>query len=490
MASPKSTAKTAPAAHAANDSGAKAATWSKSSWRGDTFNKLHIPFDYPKDRLAALKHVEDDLERFPPLVFAGETQRLKAELARVAAGDAFLFQGGDCAESFSEHDAAYIMGFLHVFLQIAVVLTTAGSAHPLGGTPIVKVGRIAGQFAKPRSSLLEKQGEISLPSYRGDIINGPEFTEGARFPDPQRLLAAYRQSAATLNFIRSLIDGGYASLTNARKWVLTFEKSPVVAEYGRIVDGLAQAFATLEPFGGIPATTRAIHHTDFWTSHEALLLGYEEALTRQDSLLGTGDWYDTSAHMVWIGDRTRGLDHACIEFCRGIANPIGLKCGPSLKPAELIELIEKLNPTDEPGRLTLICRFGSDKVRASLPPLIEAVQQAKKTVVWSCDPMHGNTVSAKSGNREFKTRPFERIVDEINGFFDTHEKMGTYPGGVHVELTGKNVTECTGGGGGLTAENLGDQYDTLCDPRLNADQALELAFIIAGRLKKHRQRKG
>ena len=299
MASPKSTAKTAPAAHAANDSGAKAATWSKSSWRGDTFNKLHIPFDYPKDRLPALKRVEDDLERFPPLVFAGETQRLKAELARVAAGEAFLFQGGDCAESFSEHDAAYIMGFLHVFLQIAVVLTTAGSAHPLGGTPIVKVGRIAGQFAKPRSSPLEKQGEISLPSYRGDIINGPEFTEVARFPDPQRLLAAYRQSAATLNFIRSLIDGGYASLTNARKWVLAFEKSPVVAEYGRIVDGLAQAFATLEPFGGIPATTRAIHHTDFWTSHEALLLGYEEALTRQDTLLGTGDWYDTSrAHGV------------------------------------------------------------------------------------------------------------------------------------------------------------------------------------------------
>jgi 3-deoxy-7-phosphoheptulonate synthase len=501
MAAPQSEAKSSAAIRAAELPASNVPThaqtqgWTKNSWRDAAFNKIHIPFDYPTERLPALKQAEADLSKFPPLVFAGETKKLKTELARVAAGKAFLFQGGDCAESFAEHDAAYIMGFMHVFLQIAVVLTTAGSAHPLGDTPIVKVGRIAGQFAKPRSSPLEKVGEVSLPSYRGDIINGPEFTNVARFPDPQRLLQAYRQSAATLNFIRSLIDGGYASLTNAHKWVLAFEKSPVVAEYAKIVDRLTDAFATLEPFGGIPATTRAIHHTGFWTSHEALLLGYEEALTRQDTLLDArdpdaGKAFDTSAHMVWIGDRTRGLDHACVEFCRGIANPIGLKCGPSLKPAELIELIDKLNPHDEAGRLTLICRFGSDKVRTSLPPLIEAVQKAKRTVIWSCDPMHGNTISAKSGNREYKTRPFERIVDEINGFFDVHERLGTYPGGVHVELTGKNVTECTGGGGGLTADNLGQQYDTLCDPRLNADQALELAFMIAGRIKQYRQTNG
>jgi 3-deoxy-7-phosphoheptulonate synthase len=491
MASPKSTAKKAPAAAAANapaanDSGAKAATWSKSSWRGDRFNKIHIPFDYPD--VDALQKTEAQLGKFPPLVFAGETRRLKNELARVAQRKAFLFQGGDCAESFAEHDAQYIRGFLDVFLQIAVVLTVTTGMTPKGGVPIVKIGRVAGQFAKPRSSPTEKRGTEEWPSYRGDIINGPEFNQADRIPNPQRLLDAYRQSAATMNFLRALVDGGYASLTNAKKWVLDFEKSPVVDEYRAIMTRLASAFEALEPFGGIPESERTVHHTNFYTSHEALLLGYEEALTRQDTLLGTHEWFDTSAHMVWIGDRTRGLDHACVEYCRGIANPIGLKCGPSLKPAELVELIDKLNPRDEAGRLTLICRFGADKVRSHLPPLIEAVEKARKTVVWSCDPMHGNTISVKSGNREFKTRRLEDVKEEINGFFDIHETMGTYPGGVHVEMTSKNVTECTGGG--LTKDDLGQQYDTLCDPRLNADQSLELAFMVADRIKGYRHKQG
>lgn len=462
-----------------------------NSWREPRFNKLHVPLDYPESKHDELQRAETDLGKFPPLVFAGETNALKSELARVARREAFLFQGGDCAESFEEHDATYIMGFLHVFLQIAVVLTMAGSDKPLlKGTPIVKVGRIAGQFAKPRSSATETRDGRTLPSYRGDIVNGTGWSDTERYPDPRRLLQAYRQSAATLNFLRSMIDGGHASLTNARQWVLPFERSPVVAKYEAIVEQLTQAFSALERFGVVPDETRSIRHTDFWTSHEALMLQYEEALTRKDTLLGTGQWYDTSAHMVWIGDRTRGVDHACVEFCSGIANPIGMKVGPSMKPAELIELIEKLNPANEPGKLTLICRFGAGNVRAALPPLIEAVEKAKKSVIWSCDPMHGNTISVMSEGREYKTRTFESIVDEINGFFDVHETLGTYPGGVHVEMTSANVTECTGGASGPTKDDLGRLYVTKVDPRLNADQALELAFIIAGRIKQDREKQG
>ena len=489
MAAPHSEAKSAQANKAADDAGSASQRW--NSWRKPEFKSIHVPLDYPEGRLADLKRVEDDLFKYPPLVFAGETDALKAQLARVCAGDAFLFQGGDCAESFEEHDAGYIMNFLHLFLQISVVLTMAGSDKALvKGPPIVKIGRIAGQFAKPRSSPMEKRGDVSWPSYRGDIVNGPEFTEADRLPDPQRLLQAYRQSAATLNFLRSLIDGGHASLTNANKWVLKTEGKSVVARYDKILEQLTQAFSALERFGVVPDETRSINHTNLWTSHEALLLQYEEALTRRDTLLGTNKWYDTSAHMVWIGDRTRGLDHACVEFCSGIANPIGLKCGPSLKPDELVALTKRLNPANEPGKLTLICRFGAGKVRDLLPPLIDAVEKAKAKVVWSCDPMHGNTISVQSVGQEYKTRKFESIVGEIEGFFDVHEAKGTYPGGVHVEMTGKNVTECTGGERGLTNDDLKEMYHSRVDPRLNADQALELAFIIAGRIKTYRGKQG
>ena len=486
MLSSKSNPQTSLAEKAANDAGGASERW--DTWRRPGLDRKQVFLDYPD--VEALRSVEADLWKFPPLVFAGETDALKAQLARVANGEAFLFQGGDCAESFEEHDAGYILDFLHLFLQIAVVLTLSGGDKGMvKGPPVVKVGRIAGQFAKPRSSLKEKKGDVELDSYFGDIVNGPEFTKADRTPDPLRLLRAYRQSAATLNFLRSLIDGGHASLTNAHKWVLKSEGDTVKARYKAILEQLTQAFAALDRFGVEPHQSRSISHTDLWTSHEALLLPYEEALTRRDTLLGTNKWYDTSAHMVWIGDRTRSLDHACVEFCSGIANPIGLKCGPSIKANELVELTKRLNPENEPGKLTLICRFGADKVAELLPPLIEAVQKAGAKVVWSCDPMHGNTISVKADGREYKTRPFDRIMAEINGFFDVHEKMGTYPGGVHVEMTGKSVTECTGGSAGLTNDDLQRMYSSRVDPRLNANQALELAFLVADRIKKYGQRK-
>ena len=467
-----------------------AVRWTPSSWRSKA-NKVQIPV-YKSAQ--GLETVEQRLAKFPPLVFAGETMQLKRRLAMVANGEAFLFQGGDCAESFAEHDAQYILGFLHVFLQIAVVLTVEGGAAADGaeGAPIVKIGRIAGQFAKPRSSDIEKRGALSLPSYRGDIINAPEFEAAAREPDPQRLLQAYGQSAATLNFVRSLIEGGHASLANAEKWVLAFEKGEFVNRYHAMVKRLTDAFAALKPFGGIPDSTRTVHHTDIYTSHEALLLGYEQALTRQDSLLGTGKWFDTSAHMVWIGDRTRAPDHACIEFCRGIANPIGVKCGPSLQGDELLKVLDILDPqtaaapAGEPGRITLICRFGSDKVEKHLPALIRAVAKSGRSVVWSCDPMHGNTVTASEGR---KTRPFDRVMSEIKSFFAVHEAEGSYPGGVHLEMTGSNVTECTGGASGVSEKDLtGEGYATACDPRLNANQSLEAAFVIADLLRGYRGR--
>jgi 3-deoxy-7-phosphoheptulonate synthase len=428
--------------------------------------------DYPD--AAAFAEVEANLRNFPPLVFIKEVRDLKAKLAEVAAGDGFLLQGGDCAESFKEHKTDYIRDYFQLFLQMALILTF------IGNMKVVKVGRVAGQFAKPRSSPTEKQNGVELPSYRGDIINGPDFTAEARTPDPRRQLQAYRQSAATLNFLRALLDGGYASLDNAHRWELKFmEGTPIEARYAALADEIKRTVEINGLLGITPDNTLAMRTTSFYTSHEALLLSYEQALARRDEAMGSGECVATSGHFLWIGDRTRQPDGAHVEFCRGIVNPIGIKCGPSLDPDELLRLIEILNPKDEPGRLTLICRLGADKIEKQLPGLIRAVKRAGRTVVWSCDPMHGNTITA--GN--YKTRPFERIVSEVERFFTIHAGEGTYPGGVHLEITGQNVTECTGGALRITESDLARQYDTGCDPRLNAAQSLELAFQIAERLR-------
>ncbi|BAQ44194.1 MULTISPECIES: class II 3-deoxy-7-phosphoheptulonate synthase [Methylobacterium] len=445
--------------------------WTPTSWRRLPIQQ--VP-DYPDS--AALSAVERQLASFPPLVFAGEARKLKQNLAKVAAGEAFLLQGGDCAESFDEHSADNIRDFFRVFLQMALVLTFAG------GSPVVKVGRIAGQFAKPRSSPVETVDGVSLPSYRGDIVNGIGFSESERVPNPNRQTEAYRQSAATLNLLRAFATGGYANLENAHRWMLGFVKdSPQSSAYADLAQRMTETLDFMRAIGINPETHQEVRQTDFFTSHEALLLGYEEALTRVDST--SGDWYATSGHMLWIGDRTRQPDHAHIEFARGIKNPIGLKCGPSLKADDLIRLVDLLNPTEEAGRLTLICRFGADKVGDHLPALVRAVQREGRKVVWSCDPMHGNTVTASG----YKTRPFERVMKEIQGFFDIHQAEGTHAGGIHLEMTGKNVTECTGGARALTADDLRDRYHTYCDPRLNAEQALEVAFLTADLVKRERK---
>jgi len=445
-----------------------APTWAPDSWRSKPIVQVPV---YPDAR--ALADVEAKLATFPPLVFAGEARQLKKALGDVAAGYGFMLQGGDCAESFLEHRADNIRDFFRVFLQMAVVLTYAG------GQPVVKVGRIAGQFAKPRSAPTEKQGSRELPSYRGDIINGPEFTVEARTPDPQRQLEAYRQSAATLNLIRAFAMGGYADLERVHQWTLGFVKdSPQSHRYQELAARISETLVFMQACGITSDNTPQLRTTSVYTSHEALLLGLEQAMTRLDST--SGEWYATSGHMLWIGDRTRQPDHAHVEFCRGVRNPIGLKCGPSLEPDGLLKLIDLLNPNDEPGRLTLICRFGADKVEKQLPRLIRAVKQAGRTVVWSCDPMHGNTITAATG---YKTRPFERILAEVDSFFAVHRAEGTHAGGVHVEMTGQNVTECTGGAYAISEADLSDRYHTHCDPRLNADQSLELAFLIAERLK-------
>jgi len=423
--------------------------------------------------LSALKATEAQLATFPPLVFAGEARKLKKQLAAVAAGEAFLLQGGDCAESFAEHGADNIRDFFRVFLQMSVVLTFAGAQ------PVVKVGRVAGQFAKPRSSDSETKSGVTLPSYRGDIINGIEFDAKSRIPDPARQEMAYRQSAATLNLLRAFAQGGYASLENVHRWMLGFvADSPQGEKYESLANRITETMDFMKAVGITSETNYALRETDFYTSHEALLLGYEEALTRVDST--SGDWYATSGHMIWIGDRTRQPDHAHVEYCRGIKNPLGLKCGPSLTPDGLLELIDLLNPENEPGRLTLIARFGSDKVAEHLPKLVRAVKKEGRNVVWSSDPMHGNTIEAAG----YKTRPFDRILKEVQTFFEVHRAEGTHPGGIHVEMTGKNVTECTGGARAITAEDLQDRYHTHCDPRLNADQAIELAFLVSDLLKK------
>jgi 3-deoxy-7-phosphoheptulonate synthase len=447
------------------------APWAPDSWKSKPV--VQVP-DYPDK--AALAEVEAKLATFPPLVFAGEARQLKKSLGEVAAGNAFLLQGGDCAESFLEHRADNIRDFFRVFLQMAVVLTYAG------GSPVVKVGRLAGQFAKPRSSPTEKKGEVELPSYRGDIVNGAEFTAAARKPDPHRQLQAYRQAAATLNLIRAFAMGGYADLERVHQWNLGFvEDSPQGHRYQELANRISETLEFMRACGITSENTPQLRTTTVYTSHEALLLGFEQAMTRLDST--SGDWYATSGHMVWIGDRTRQPEQAHVEFCRGIKNPIGLKCGPSLEPDILLRLIDLLNPKDEPGRLTLICRFGADKVEKHLPRLIRAVGRAGRTVVWSCDPMHGNTITAASG---YKTRPFERILVEVQRFFEIHRGEGTHAGGIHVEMTGQNVTECTGGAWAITETDLSDRYHTHCDPRLNADQSLELAFLVAEQLKQER----
>jgi 3-deoxy-7-phosphoheptulonate synthase len=448
-----------------------ASRWTPDSWRQKPVEQSPA---YPD--AARLAAVEAQLAGFPPLVFAGEARKLKKALAGVAEGKAFLLQGGDCAESFAEHSADNIRDFFRVFLQMAVVLTFAGAL------PVVKIGRIAGQFAKPRSSDVETLNGVSLPSYRGDIVNDIAFTEASRVPDPERQLNAYRQSAATLNLLRAFATGGYANLENAHRWMLGFIKdSPQAARYEELAGRITEALDFMRACGIDPESHPEMRSTDFYTSHEALLLGYEQAMTRNDST--SGDWYATSGHMVWIGDRTRQPGNAHVEYCRGIKNPIGLKCGPSLGAEELVRLIDLLNPDNEAGRLTLICRFGAEKVADHLPKLIRAVEREGRTVVWSCDPMHGNTIKAANG---YKTRPFDRVMSEIRGFFAVHQAEGTIPGGVHLEMTGKDVTECTGGARAISEMDLHDRYHTYCDPRLNADQSIEAAFLIAGLLKTSR----
>ncbi len=434
-----------------------------------------MPDDYPD--AAALAAVEDELRRLPPLVFAGEARRLTALLRDVADGKAFLLQGGDCAESFKEFHADNIRDTFRLILQMAVVLTFAG------GKPVVKLGRIAGQFAKPRSEPTETIDGVTLPSYRGDNINGQAFDPIERAPDPQRLLKAYGQSAATLNLLRAFAGGGYADLYNLHRWTLGFvDGSPNGARYRELADKISDSLSFMQAVGVTPATHSDLHRVEFFTSHEALLLGVEEAMTRVDST--SGDWYDTSAHLVWIGERTRQLDGAHVEFCRGIRNPIAMKVGATLEPDALLRLIEVLNPHDVPGRLTLIGRFGHDRIASRLPALMRAVKQAGRRVVWSIDPMHGNTLKAANG---YKTRPFDRILSEVRSFIEVAGAEGVHPGGVHLEMTGQDVTECLGGARALTEHDLADRYHTHCDPRLNADQALELAFLVAERLRARRE---
>ena len=449
-----------------------AQTWSPNSWR-----KLPIRQQPNWPDEAALGRVEDKLKSFPPLVFAGEARSLKAQLGEVAEGRAFLLQGGDCAESFAEFHADNIRDTFRVLLQMAVVLTYGANC------PVVKVGRMAGQFVKPRSGDTETQDGVELPSYRGDMVNAIEFTPEARIPDPERLLQGYAQSASTLNLLRAFAQGGYADLHQVHRWNHGFvARSPQGERYQEMAERIGEALEFMEACGVTSATAPQLASTDFYTCHEALLLSYEQAMTRVDST--SGDWYDCSAHMLWIGDRTRQLDGAHVEFLKGVGNPVGLKAGPSLEADDLLRLIDALNPENEPGRLTLIARMGADKVEALLPPLVRAVKAEGRKVVWSCDPMHGNTVKSSSG---YKTRAVDRILAEVSGFFAVHQAEGTYAGGVHFEMTGQDVTECIGGAQEITESSLSDRYHTHCDPRLNASQALELAFLIAGSLKQERQ---
>jgi 3-deoxy-7-phosphoheptulonate synthase len=447
-------------------------SWTPASWRAKPAK--HVPTDYPD--AGAVAQVEQTLRGMPPLVFAGEARRLKSLLGEVAGGRAFLLQGGDCAESFKEFHADNIRDTFRLILQMAVVLTFAG------GKPVVKVGRMAGQFAKPRSSPVETIGGVELPSYRGDVINGMEFEAGARTPDPERLLKAYSQSAATLNLLRAFAGGGYADLYNIHRWTLGFVgDSPQGARYRELSEKISEALTFMAAIGVTPDTHPDLHRVEFFTAHEGLLLGFEEAMTRVDST--SGEWYDTSAHLLWIGERTRDLGGAHVEFFRGIKNPIGVKCGPTMEPDDLLRLAEVLNPRNEPGRLTLYGRFGAEKIGTRLPALMRATKAAGLSVVWATDPMHGNTLTAANG---YKTRPFDRILAEVKTFVEVARAEGVHPGGVHLEMTGQNVTECLGGARALTEGDLADRYHTHCDPRLNGEQALELAFLVAEKLKEER----
>ncbi|WP_334655846.1 class II 3-deoxy-7-phosphoheptulonate synthase [Sphingomonas panaciterrae] len=441
-----------------------ASNWAPHSWTSHEARQLP---DYPDQ--SALTAATDTLRSFPPLVFAGEARNLTAELARVAAGDAFLLQGGDCAESFAEFHPNNIRDTFRVILQMAVVLTYASKL------PVVKLGRMAGQFAKPRSAPTETIDGVELPSYRGDNVNDIGFTPESRTPDPKRMVQGYAQSAATLNLLRAFAQGGYANLAQVHRWTLDYMgRSPWAAKYAETADRIGEALDFMAACGIDPETVPQLAQTSFYTSHEALLLPYEEAMTRQDSL--TGDWYDTSAHFLWIGDRTRFEGSAHVEFLRGIGNPIGVKCGPTLELDVLLRLLDTLNPGRIPGRMTLITRYGHDKIEAAFPKLLRAVTREGHPVVWSCDPMHGNVVKAANG---YKTRPFERILAEVRGFFAVHRAEGTHAGGIHAEMTGQNVTECTGGAVDVTEQTLADRYHTHCDPRLNAGQSLEMAFLLA-----------
>ena len=443
--------------------------WNLNSWA--KYPAKHLPVYQDKKELDL---VLSKVKKYPPLVFAGETRSLKKSLADVVEGKAFLLQGGDCAESFAEFNPDNIRDTFKAILQMSLVLTHSASM------PVIKVGRIAGQFSKPRSSPVEKKDGKELPSYLGDNINGMEFSEKARIPDAKRLFRAYSQSASTLNLIRAFSQGGFADLRQVHLWNLGFINKKTKGKYKEIEDKISDALSFMEACGINPESNRRLRTVNFYTSHEALLLPFEEAMTRVDST--TGEYHDTSAHFVWIGDRTRQLDGAHVEFCRGIQNPIGLKCGPSLKPDELIKLSNILNPDNEAGRLTLISRFGANKAEEFLPKLIKAVKKEGLNVVWSCDPMHGNTIKATSG---LKTRPFDDVLKEVKNVFGIHQAEGSYAGGLHVEMTGQDVTECTGGAQKISDGDLSNRYRTHCDPRLNASQALELAFLISEEIKKN-----
>lgn len=449
---------------------APSTTWSPASWRDRVF--LQVPH-YPDAQ--ALSAVTDQLASFPPLVFAGEARSLKEHLARVSKGQAFLLHGGDCAESFAEFHPDNIRDTLRVLLQMAVVLTFGAKK------PVIKLGRLAGQFAKPRSSPTEIQGSQEFTSYHGDIINGIDFEAAARAPDPDRMLTAYSQSASTLNLLRAFTQGGYADLKQVHSWTMDFvTDSPQGERYAELASQLSEALDFMSACGIDPTTAPELKRTEIYTSHEALLLPWEQAMTRIDSL--SENWYATSAHFLWVGDRTRQPDSAHIEFLRGVGNPVGMKVGPSMQVDELLRLMDVLDPNNEPGRLTLISRMGSDKIEQYLPPLVRAVASEGRTPVWSCDPMHGNTIKASSG---YKTRPFHRIEAEINSFFDVHNAESTIAGGVHMEMTGQNVTECTGGGRSISDADLADRYHTHCDPRLNAGQSLDIAFLLSDRLRRN-----
>jgi len=443
--------------------------WKPNTWRNKPAKHLPVYSNEGK-----LNQVLKEISKFPPLVFAGESRSLKTQLKDVSEGKAFLFQGGDCAESFEEFHPDHIRDLFKVMLQVSLILTV--SSH----LPIVKIGRVAGQFSKPRSSPTENVNGKELPSYLGDNINGMKFDEQSRIPDPDRLLRAYSQSASTLNLLRAFSQGGYADLSKVHLWNMSFVNESANKKFKEIQNRVSDALQFMEACGITVEQNRRLRTVNFYTSHEALHLPFEQAMTRIDST--TGEWHDTSAHFLWIGDRTRQINGAHVEFCRGIKNPIGIKCGPSLDPKELVKLAEVLNPENEPGRLTLIARFGYDKIKKHLPKMIQAIKKAGKKVAWVCDPMHGNTIKASTG---FKTRPFKDIISETKSFFEIHHDEGTYAGGLHIEMTGKNVTECIGGAQKITDKDLSSRYHTHCDPRLNANQAIELAFLISEEIKKN-----